>query len=66
MKARMMSLPCCSGGRNGIGGAGITLAIVQSSSGAASAAAMKPEITSGVPGRMSMPPVTDETSLSRN
>ena len=29
-------------GRNGIGGAGMTLAIVESSSGAASASAMKP------------------------
>ena len=30
------------GGRNGIGGAGMTLAIAESSSGAASASAMKP------------------------
>ena len=34
----MTSLPCCSAGTNGIGGQGITLAIVDSSSGAASAA----------------------------
>src|SRR5437868_3175905 len=36
MKARITSLPTDSGGRNGIGGAGITFAIVDSSSGAAS------------------------------
>ena len=41
---------------NGIGGAVITLAIVDSSSGAASASATKPAITSGVAGRISMPP----------
>ena len=33
-------LPTASSGRNGIGGAFMTLAIVESSSGAASAAAM--------------------------
>jgi hypothetical protein len=38
----MIRRPCCSAGRNGIGGAGITLAIAESSSGAASASAMKP------------------------
>ena len=38
--AMITSLPCSSSGRNGIGGAGMTLAIVDSSSGAASAAAM--------------------------
>ena len=50
------SLPCCSSGTNGIGGAGMTLAIVESSSGAASASAMKPAIASGVAGRISIPP----------
>ena len=42
--------PCSSAGRNGIGGAGMTLAIVESSSGAASAAATKPAITRPSPG----------------
>ena len=45
------SLPCSSSGRNGIGGARITLAIDESSSGAASASAMKPSIVSTVAGR---------------
>ena len=58
-------LPWCSGARNGIGGAGITLAIVESSSGAASAAAMKPAIVSAVAGRTSMPPTIVPTSWSR-
>ena len=40
--AMITSLPWCSSGTNGIGGQGMTLAIVDSSSGAASAAAMKP------------------------
>jgi hypothetical protein len=34
----------------------MTLAIVESSSGAASAAAMNPAIVSGVAGRISIPP----------
>ena len=50
--------PCCSAGRNGIGGAGITFAIVESSSGAASAAATNAAMTSGVAGRISSPPTT--------
>ena len=49
-------VPCTASGRNGMGGAGMTLAMVDSSSGAASAAAMNPAITSGVAGRRSMPP----------
>ena len=53
-----MSFPWCSCGTNGIGGAGMTLAIVDSSSGAASAAAMNPATTSAVAGRMSIPPTT--------
>ena len=52
----MTSLPWCSAGTNGIGGQGITLAIPDSSSGAASAAAMNPATVSAVAGRMSIPP----------
>ena len=48
IKARTASLPWCSGGANGSGGADITLAIVVSSSGAASASATKSAITSAV------------------
>ncbi len=55
-------LPWCSSGTNGIGGAGITLAIVESSSGAASASATNPSITSGVAGRKSIPPTIVATS----
>jgi len=51
-----MSRPWYSSGTNGIGGHGITLAIVESSSGAVSAAAMKPAIVSGVAGRTRIPP----------
>ena len=51
---------------NGIGGASITLAIVESSSGAASAASMKPVITSGVAGRISIPPTISEISCNRS
>ena len=40
--SRITTSPWCSSGTNGIGGSGMTLAIVESSSGAASAAAMKP------------------------
>ena len=52
----MTTWPWCSSGTNGIGGQFMTLAIVESSSGAASAAAMKPATVSAVAGRMSMPP----------
>ena len=62
----MTSLPCCSAGTNGIGGAGMTLAIVDSSSGAASAAAMNPAIVSAVAGSISIPPTIVPTSCSRN
>ena len=41
---------------NGAGGAVIALQIVESSSGARRASAMKPSITSAVAGRKSMPP----------
>jgi hypothetical protein len=41
MIARMTSWPWTSAGKNGIGGADMTLAIVESSSGAASAAAVR-------------------------
>src|SRR6266511_3289830 len=58
MSAMIESLPCSSSGTNGIGGARITLAIDESSSGAASASAMKPSIVSTVAGSMSTPPTT--------
>jgi hypothetical protein len=61
----MTSSPWCSAGTNGIGGAGITLAIVDSSSGAAAASATKPSITSGVAGSSSIPPTMVETGCSR-
>src|SRR5262245_4910840 len=46
----MTSRPCCWVGTNGSGGAGMTLAIVDSSSGPACASATKAAITSGVGG----------------
>ena len=52
----MISEPWSSSGMNGIGGQFMTFAIVPSSSGAASAAAMKPAIVSAVAGRKSIPP----------
>jgi hypothetical protein len=52
----MTMLPTASSGRNGIGGAVMTLAIVDSSSGAASAAAMKPATVPTVAGSTSIPP----------
>ena len=64
--AMTTSRPCCSAGRNGIGGAGMMLAMVDSSSGAASASAMNPAITSGVAGRISMPPTIVWTWCRRN
>ena len=64
--AMITSLPCSSSGRNGIGGAGMTLAMVESSSGAASAAATKPAMVSAVAGRTSMPPVNGSSGCSRN
>jgi hypothetical protein len=48
--------PWASAGRNGIGGAIMTFAIAESSSGAASASATKAAIDSGVAGRISIPP----------
>ena len=63
--ARITSEPWNSSGRNGIGGAGITFAIVVSSSGAACASAMNAAIVSGVAGRKSSPPTTVPTSWSR-
>ena len=61
-----MSRPWYSSGTNGIGGQGITLAIVESSSGAASAAAMNPAIVSGVAGRTRIPPTNSAIGWSRN
>ena len=60
------SRPWCSGARNGSGGAGMTLAIVESSSGAASASAMKAASTSAEAGRNSIPPTIVSTSWRRN
>ena len=57
-------LPCAASGTNGIGGAIMMLAIVESSSGAASAASRKPVIVSGVAGRISIPPTISEISCS--
>ncbi len=65
-RPKITSLPCCASGTNGIGGQGITLAIVDSASGAASAAATKPAIVSAVAGRISMPPTTSGTGCRRN
>ena len=62
----MTSLPWASSGTNGIGGAGITFAIDESSSGAASASAMKPAIVSTVAGSSSMPPTTVSIRCRRN
>ena len=44
----------------------MTLAIAESSSGAASASATKPATTSGVAGRKSIPPTIVSTSWRRN
>ncbi len=60
------SLPCASSGTNGIGGAGITFAIDESSSGAASASAMNPAIVSTVAGSSSIPPTTVSSGCSAN
>jgi hypothetical protein len=59
-------LPCASAGTNGIGGAIITFAIVESSSGAACAASRKPVITCGDAGRISMPPTISEIAFRRS
>ena len=56
------SSPVSSSGRNGIGGAGMTLAIVVSSSGAASAAAMNPA-TDVRRGRQDQHPAHDPVEL---
>jgi hypothetical protein len=50
----------------GSGGAFTTFAITESSSGAASATATRPSITSTVAGRISIPPTTSPISWSRN
>ena len=59
--AMITSSPWRSGGTNGIGGQGMTLAIVDSSSGAASAAAMNPATVSGG-GRQEQHPADDPGS----
>ena len=58
--------PWYSAGTNGSGGAFTTLAIADSSSGAASASATKPSSTSGVAGSRNMPPRIRPTRCSRN
>jgi hypothetical protein len=63
--AMITSWPWSSGGTIGMGGAGMTLTMPDSSSGAASAAAMNPAIASGVAGRNSMPPSTWSSGCSR-
>ena len=50
------SWPWYSSGTNGIGGQGITLAIVESPSGAARPRRMNPATVAGVAGRTSIPP----------
>jgi len=50
---------------DGSGGAGATFAIVESSSGASSAAATNAAIVSGDAGSISMPPVTTSTGCRR-
>src|SRR5215218_6825084 len=62
----MTSRPRCSAGTNGSGGAGMTLAMVDSSSGAACASATKAAITAGVAGCTSRPPTNWRSSCSRN
>ena len=57
--ATKASLPCASAGMNGAGGSGMIMAMADSSSGASSASAAKPAMTSGVGGRTSGPPVKD-------
>src|SRR3982751_538313 len=52
MEARITRRPRASAGRNGIGGATITFAIVESSSGAASARVVNAAMVSGVAGRI--------------
>jgi hypothetical protein len=54
------------GGTNGIGGASMTLAMVESSSGAASASATNEAMASQVAGRIRIPPTIVPTSCSRN
>ncbi len=66
MRPRITTLPCCSAGRNGIGGQGMTLAIVESPSGAASAASTNPAIVSAVAGSNSRPPTIPDSGYSRN
>jgi hypothetical protein len=61
----MTSRPICAAGTNGSGGAGMMLAMVDSSSGAASASATNEAMTSGVAGS-SRPPTTWPTGCSRN
>ena len=65
MIPRITSWPWCSSGMNGIGGHGMTFAIAESDSGAASAAAMNPATVSGVAGRTSSPPATWSSGWSR-
>jgi uncharacterized metal-binding protein len=60
-----IGLPWACSGISGIGGATMMLAIADSSSGAASASATNPSITSGVAGGSSMPPTIVSSGCSR-
>ena len=61
----MTSLPCHASSTNGIGGQGITLAMVPSSSGASSESAMNRSTVSAVAGSTSIPPTLPGRSASR-
>ena len=58
MSPKITSLPCHSSGTIGIGGQGMTLAIVDSSSGASSARVTNRSMISAFTGRNSIPPTT--------
>ena len=64
--AKITSLPCVSAGRNGIGGAGMTFAMVESSSGAASESSMKRRTVSAVAGSMNIPPKHSPSGAALN
>jgi hypothetical protein len=60
-----MGLPRYSAGTNGIGGAFAMFAMIDSSSGAASAVAINPLITSALAGSTNIPPSTSSISCSQ-
>ena len=59
----MTSCPCIDAGTKGNGGAGITLPMIDSSSGAASAISITPAMTSSVAGNSNTPPRTSVHGL---